>query len=138
MKILFLDIDGVCNFAGTRERYRGFIGIDPELMVRVKKIIEESGCLVVLSSTWRLDGESRAEVQRHVKLHDVTPDMAGALRGAEVKAWLDWHPDVECYAILDDNSDFSGHQHLFKTSFSTGITDEIASKVIEHLKEGIK
>src|SRR6476620_9901650 len=126
-KILFLDIDGVCNCAATVERHKGFIGIDPLLMSRVSKIVADTGCLVVLSSTWRLDLEGRREVQRHVKLFDITPDHSGGLRGAEVKRWLEWHPDVERYAILDDNTDFYGDQPLFKTDFATGITDDIAS-----------
>lgn len=132
-KILFLDIDGVCNFAGTKERHRGFIGIDPLLMERAKKIIEDTKCSVVLSSTWRLKGEDRQEVQRHIKLYDATPYRPGSLRGLEVKLWLEWHPAVKVYAILDDNSDFYGYQHLFKTSFTEGLTEEIAKKVIEHL-----
>lgn len=132
-KALFLDIDGVCNCADTVEQHRGFIGINPVLMARVKQIIERTGCEVVLSSTWRLNTDGLAEVKRHIKLYDVTPDRPGSLRGAEIKLWLDWHPEFEHYAILDDNSDFFGHQHLFKTTFATGITDEIANKVIEHL-----
>jgi hypothetical protein len=47
--------------------------------------------------------------------------------------WLDQHPDVTRYAILDDDSDFYADQPLFKTAWQTGITDEIAQQVTEYL-----
>jgi hypothetical protein len=60
------------------------------------------------------------------------------MRGDEVNAWLAEHPTVERWAILDDDSDFCDDQPLFKTSWSTGITEEIAAKVTSHLNGGSK
>jgi len=142
MKVLFLDIDGVCNsaeYAKSRPK-GGLLGIDPKLAKKVRRVIKETGCEVVLSSTWRLYDKSRHDVRRDVcGFLDVTPNFqAGAQngrteRGYEVQDWLDRHPDVEVYAILDDDSDFLEDQWLFKTTFKLGITDEIAAKVIAHL-----
>ena len=134
MKVLFLDIDGVVNRAGTRQRYRGFMGIDPCLASMVGKIILDTGAAVVLTSTWRHFQGGREEVDRHVyKTFDVTPIADTGFRGEEVKMWLDGHPEVTRYAIVDDDSDFYADQPLFKTNWQTGITDEVAQQVTKFL-----
>lgn len=136
-KILFLDIDGVANCRSTKQRFGVFIGIDPKMVAEIKRIVKATGCLIVLSSTWRLDGESRVHVRKKVCAYlDITGRDPSGFRGAEVKRWLENNGDlhrVSNYAILDDDSDFYPDQHLFQTSFQTGLTREIANKVIEHL-----
>lgn len=133
MKVLFLDMDGVCNcLANFQNEHQGVYQIDPDMMARVQRIVRETGCEVVLSSSWRMDSDGRDAVKKHVKLRDITP-VRGGLRGEEVKIWLRWHPEYEVYAILDDSSDFYGYQHLFRTRWDTGLTDEIADAVIKHL-----
>src|SRR6185295_8548719 len=103
MKVLFLDIDGVCNCATTTQRHRGMVGIDPIMAFRVGKIVLDTGCEVVLSSSWRHYPDAREEVQKQVvSFMDVTPDLKGITdRGCEVLAWLDKHPEVTVHAILD-------------------------------------
>lgn len=146
MKVLFLDIDGVCNSAEYAERrYKatgkgGLLGIDPILASKVRRIIKETGCEVVLSSTWRLYDNARHQVRREVcGFIDVTRNLQAGekngvvKRGVEVQEWLDRHPEVEQHAILDDDSDFLENQWLFQTTFKHGITDEIADNVIAHL-----
>lgn len=136
LKVLFLDIDGVVNCATTAQRHRGAIGIDPYMALLVGRIIIATDCKVVLSSTWRLWENARREVHEQVcGFIDVTPTVHSSFRGDEVKAWLDAHPNVTKYAILDDNSDFLPDQPLFKTSFATGITQEIVDKVIAYFNE---
>jgi hypothetical protein len=145
-KILFLDIDGVCNSAEYAERRfketgkGGLLGIDPTLAARVRKIVKATNCDVVLSSTWRLYDKARHDVRRDViGFIDVTPNLQAGekngivKRGVEVQDWLDRHPDVEVYAILDDDSDFLEDQWLFKTTFKQGLTEQIAANVIAHL-----
>lgn len=135
MKVLFLDIDGVVNSQATAQRHRGFVGIDPYMADLVKKIVADTDCKVVLSSSWRVWPASKATVTKQVvKLYDATRDFKGKTdRGCEIKDWLDRHPDVERYAILDDNSDFHPDQHLFKTSWPFGLTPEIAEDVTNYL-----
>jgi len=142
IKILFLDIDGVCNNRRTRERQgkTKFIGIKPELAARVRRIIAETGCKVVLSSSWRLFPESKDWAEQQVcEFMDCTTDLQrGAVwgmvyRGFEIKEWLERHPGVRHYAILDDSYDFLWGQHLFRTTWEDGLTDEIADNVIAHL-----
>lgn len=137
LKILFLDIDGVVNCAATTQRHGPYIGIDPTMAARVKRIIAETGCKVVLSSTWRHDVESRAEVKRKVcDFIDRTPGSKfnGQWRGQEVQAWINLcSATIDEYAILDDDADFYPDQPLFKTEWPVGLTDEIADKVIAYL-----
>jgi hypothetical protein len=162
MKILFLDIDGVVNCATTTQRHRGFIGIDPMMAFLVGKItLAVPDLKVVLSSSWRHMTEGREEVERQVvPIFDITPrrEKGNLLRGDEIKAWLDSHELMKCdtptscppfsramcmghsiekYAILDDDSDMLEEQlpNFFKTSWQTGITDEIAERVINHFQK---
>jgi hypothetical protein len=135
VKILFLDVDGVLNCSSTRQRYKGFIGIDPKLATIVQRIIGETECQVVLSSVWRLEEDSRSAVRKQVcNFMDITKNLGFVQRGNEVAEWLERAgDDIERYAILDDNSDFFPEQPLFQTKWYNGLTDEIADRVIAHL-----
>lgn len=137
MNVLFLDIDGVVNCKTTQQRYGPFVGIDPQKVAIVNNIVNETGCVIVLSSSWRLPpADMLQHVREHFNIHDITPDKRGLTdRGCEVIAWLKEHPEVELHAILDDNSDFHEDQPLFLTSWETGITQELADQVIRHLKQ---
>jgi len=57
--------------------------------------------------------------------------------GFEIMEWLNRHPGARRYAILDDSSDFLWGQHLFRTTWEDGLTDEIADAVIEHLNSDL-
>ena len=140
MKVLFLDIDGVCNCRATEARFGGFIGIDKHMARRVRQIVQDTGCSVVLSSTWRLDAKSREHVREMVtEFIDVTKSLGRGFRGDEVQEWLDRHPDVTRYAILDDDGDFHDGQPLFQTSFmGDGLTPEIEKQVTQYLKGEIE
>lgn len=135
MKVLFLDVDGVLNCRTTEERFMGFLGIDPELVKLVDKIVDKTGCKVVLSSSWRLWEPHKQHVADHIEFIDVTLDNKGLTdRGCEIQKWLEENP-VDNYAILDDNGDFHKDQHLFRTVILTGLTGEVANRVIEHLNQ---
>jgi hypothetical protein len=144
MIVLFLDIDGVCNSLAYAQRngMNLWNKVDPEACELVRQIIEATGCQVVLSSTWRLYPDSLKVVREQVcEFIDVTPNFQTAEnhrsatpRGNEIQDWLDRHPGVERYAILDDDSDMLPGQHLFQTTFAAGLTPEIAAKVIKHLQ----
>jgi hypothetical protein len=138
MKVLFLDVDGVLNSADTIRRYA--MGIDPLLALLVKRVIVTTGSEIVLSSSWRLIDRGRELVDQQVgKFVDVTPDLRG-LRGDEIKAWLTMHPEVEKYAILDDDDDMLPEQlpNFFQTSRSTGITEKIAIAIENHLGSRVR
>lgn len=145
MKILFLDIDGVVNCQDTFFRTKGerdsLFVIDPYMALLVARIIEATGAQIVLSSSWRNHPDGIEVVERRVwKILDTTCSSwyergtdHHSLRGEEIQKWLDAHPEVTRYCILDDDSDMLPHQKHFKTSWKIGLTDEIAKQVIEYL-----
>ena len=140
MKVLFLDIDGVVNCKTTRRRRkRGLMPIDPKLARIVQNIARSVPELkVVLSSSWREVEQGRTVVEGNVvPCFDATPvfDEADDVRGYEIQAWLELHPRVTRYAIVDDDCDMLDHQrpHFFRTSAKTGITQRLANKIVAHL-----
>lgn len=133
MKILFLDIDGVVNSRSTTN-FDQLYPIDPYMAFLVGKIQLDTGCEVVLSSSWRHHPDGVAAVEKRiVKIKDVTPTKD--YRGDEIIEWLKKHPGVERYAILDDDTDFHDWQPLFKTTFENGLTEEIAKQVTDYLNQ---
>lgn len=150
MKVLFLDIDGVVN---KRDNFNPanrdtLWPIDRYCAFLVGKIQLDTDCEVVLSSAWRHHPEGIEQVEKQVvKLLGKTPSVPTPkelitargvewpheLRGDEVNAWLEKHPEVTRYAILDDSMDFYDDQPLFRTTFEDGLTDEIAKEVTAYL-----
>lgn len=138
MKVLFLDIDGVANCKTTGQRHNGLIGIDPYMALLIARIVESTDTKIVLSSSWRYSTEGREHVKKAVyPFIDITPlgRNIDETRGHEIKRWLEAHPEVTKYAILDDDSDMLEEQlpNFFQTSWDNGLTDEIAEKVTKHL-----
>jgi hypothetical protein len=155
MRVLFLDIDGVLN-------HRGVYGLGeaaplcPDAMTQLKRVIDETGCKIVLSSTWRLmpklvDKLPVAIVTGHFHgdwrtieiRHGVSPGgvYLPTKRGEEIAEWLGRHPEVERYAIVDDDSDFLEDQLPFfvKTSFDAGgLTAECADRLIALLAPPVR
>lgn len=79
----------------------------------VGKIVLDTGCQVVLSSSWRVfHDDGIKEIGRQVTfIDDVTPppwyDKESdhhSTRGEEIQKWLDVHSDVDVYAIVDDDT----------------------------------
>ena len=138
MNVLFLDIDGVVNCHSTIQRHRGLVGIDPRLALLVRRItLAVAELKVVLSSSWRNFPDGRRAVEDEVvPIFDITPRLKG-IRGDEIKAWLDQHPEVRKYAIIDDSMEFLREEqipHLFLTTWETGITEEIVGRIIDHFR----
>lgn len=139
MKVLFLDVDGVLNnnddFKGARST---FVICDTKVD-RLIRLIKELGLKVVLSSTWRT---SVAHVE-YLKdkgvisplwMHDdwrTGEKWRSYVRGEEIQEWLDKHPEVTAYAILDDYSDMLDCQldRFVRTNEEHGLTDEDCEKV---------
>jgi hypothetical protein len=141
MKVIFLDIDGVLNSHRSAVAYGGLPhhaadhrGRFDEIAVRlVRGIAARAGAQVVLSSSWRADPEWR-EIGNAlgIPLLDRTPQMLGP-RGKEIAAWLEAHPKVECYAILDDDPDMLPEQlpYFVQTSYNDGLTWACAEKLAQ-------
>ena len=137
MKVLFLDIDGVVNNKRTDKKFRNLMAIDPAMAALIQRIVQNTGCEIILSSSWRLFQHGRDEIERKIcKFADITPILR-APRGNEIKAWLMRHPEIEHYAILDDARSILPEQraNFFQTTWESGLTEEIALAVEKHLNE---
>lgn len=138
MKILFLDIDGVLNHRKSPTTNGVFV-IDEQLLPLLKRIVDETGVKIVLSSSWRLSIHSRLRVKDALKtigtrFIDYTKFISGP-RSEEIKEWLERHPKVTSFAILDDDFDAKIDGHFFQTDFNNGLTPEITEKVIKYLNK---
>ena len=140
--ILFLDIDGVLNdrefvsivaakFDGLPVRdgkWDGTHHLDPARVKRLNRVLEQTECKVVLSSSWRrLFGSADTETMLRDRgfegrLHSETPRIYGAPRAEEISAWLQANPS-QTFAILDDDPGAGvGHEaHFVQTT--DGIED---------------
>ena len=137
MKVIFLDIDGVVNNKRTKENFQGFMTVDPAMAAVVQRIVRNTGCEIVLLSSWRLFQNGRDKVERKIcKFADITP-ILHAPRGYEIKVWLTRHPEIEQYAILDDAGSILPEQraNFFETTWGSGLTEDIALAVEKHLNE---
>jgi hypothetical protein len=134
MKIIFLDIDGVLNCKTTDNPRKFPYFIDKKLLARLRGLIDATGALIVLSSTWRLDPIG-VMAARHfgIPIFDLSPDMPGDARFKEIKAWLSAHPGVERYAVIDDEDDDIDGLPLFQPSSKTGLNEEIVQGVAAYL-----
>ena len=143
MRVLFLDIDGVLNRRGTKERCGGYLGVDRELSRRFLTWLRGTDVKVVLSSTWRLHPEMWDHLREAgIKFDGVTPDLVrkrvsgvyeATVRGDEINKYLDDFPQITSYAILDDNSDMLEHQKPFfvQTDEDIGIEDKHIARLNE-------
>ena len=156
-KLLFLDFDGVINSHEFMQSNRcgeevgGVVGIDPEAVERVNRIIKETGAEVVVSSTWRIR-RTRTQLCDILVAHGfkgivrgMTPHIPATksgvengTRGLEIQAWIDTAPNygitVKAFVILDDDSDMNHlMDRLIKTSMASGLLDEHVERAIEML-----
>lgn len=126
MKVIFLDIDGVLNVIGQgRDEYGQ--GFHRHLVENFEYVIRETAAKIVISSTWRFSGLSVMQSMwkdRNLpgEVIGVTPDCANLgenglwetkERGYEIKQWLDNHPEVDRFVIIDDDSDMLVEQHPY-------------------------
>lgn len=163
--MIFLDIDGVLNsgdymralhrlyvnhgIGSTRDQYGQLF--DERCVNFLELIIRETGAKLVISSTWRLNGILRLKRMWGDRglpgdIIDTTPKYPNpeiveryyeprAARGYEIQEWLDNHPEVTDYVILDDDSDMLTHQKFVKCGNHYGITYEVMTEAISILNK---
>ena len=114
MKAFFLDCDGVLNHHQMNWNHRRW-PLDPACATRVVRIVAETGCKVVLSSTWRKLGQEAVDALQALGItnHSKTGNCCAGIRGVEIHSWIGKNVPHEeryetktfRYAILDDDSD---------------------------------
>ena len=166
-KYLFLDFDGVLNTARYAKllRKEGLDPIDafgpmfdPMAIDNLRNIVEQTGCEIVLSSTWRNEGLMQMRAlwkDRNLpgELFSMTPILLSATyrdaqsgemfgmaeryaKALEINAWLQRHASgTSQYVILDDENVFfqSQQEHLVQTNENDGLTAQKAMVAIDVL-----
>lgn len=149
MKILFLDIDGVLN---SSQFYQNKTNsqllkepFDRSCAGFVKMIVDQTGAVIVLTSTWRGGWEKEAErctLEGHLlndlfsslglTVFDKTEVLPGG-RAAEILKYLKDCPEtVSSYVIIDDNDfhwkRYGLSRHVVQTDFADGGLKELHAK----------
>lgn len=152
IKILFLDVDGVLNTINSKGRLICKNGDLFELNLNnnriklLKKIIENTNCKIVLTSTWRMKYIACNKLEKKLKyknieIYDRTPILGEkSMRGDEIKLWINQYKqkydifDMK-YAIVDDDEIFLEEQLDFfvKTDPLKGLTNENVENIIKIL-----
>eukprot|EP00188_Purpureofilum_apyrenoidigerum_P004840 Plantae.Rhodophyta-Purpureofilum_apyrenoidigerum.ctg5797.p1 GENE.Plantae.Rhodophyta-Purpureofilum_apyrenoidigerum.ctg5797~~Plantae.Rhodophyta-Purpureofilum_apyrenoidigerum.ctg5797.p1 ORF type:complete len:166 (+),score=34.81 Plantae.Rhodophyta-Purpureofilum_apyrenoidigerum.ctg5797:232-729(+) len=107
-KVVFLDVDGVLHPALGKEHF------SVNCMEQLKRIVEQTGASIVLSSSRRVLSRGHSKVANALKqyglaLLDVTPDYGRIdKRAEEICAWLDLHPETQAFVAIDDMDLFLG------------------------------
>lgn len=144
MKVLFLDFDGVLNLIPKSSNDGKFY--KPACINLEFLLGKISDLKIVVSSSWRRNGLD--SVRETLKENGIDPrrviDVTGNEqstderdhRGYQVECWLEKHPEVKHFAIVDDNTDFVPLKHkLVKTASHRGLTQANVEKLIELLGE---
>lgn len=150
-KAIFLDIDGVLNWQRSESRApSGVIGVDDERVKRLRKIVEATNSIIVLTSTWQMSFFSETCIssdanylikklnRRGMRIHGKTGKW-GDDRGQGIIEWLQKNPEIESWIVLDDEvfPDFKEYgilPRLVQTSFvDGGLQDEHVEKAITML-----
>lgn len=157
MKIIFLDIDGVLNCRTSRSRCGKYLGIDSDKLLRLKKIIDETGAKIVLVSTWKLgwyqlaqDKHKQNDLANYLdrkfkriglEVYDKTLDSLAGFYFSRGEGILEYKicKDIESYVIIDDfQFDYDGcglTDCYIKTNAQIGLTDAEVQKATEILNE---
>jgi len=140
-KILFLDFDGVitsdtytrkCIFEYRRENLYGLDWFDPACLGALRKVVDQTGAVIVVSSSWReLGMEKLARLWKELsmpgELYGTAPEWIPTKREA-IARWLKEN-EWDRYVIVDDSE--PGLANTFKTNPATGMTSDDADRIIE-------
>lgn len=142
MKIIFLDIDGVLVpgpflrgvFKGAApdgsDMRKRMNMMDPAKITLLNDLDDIEGVQVVVSSSWRSNPETPKLLLAEgltIPLHEdwrttrAYPQDGSPARGWQINEWLKRHPEVESYAILDDDSDMYSWQSFVKVCGEAGL-----------------
>jgi len=163
-KVLFLDIDGVlnCMYPTPSDNHEWIdleewrYGFNPELVARLRFIIANTNCKIVVSSSWRhhtnyapyqhdrnwrdVLAEKLRRPREEVFVGETGYDKQGR-RGVEILQWLSDHY-VGNYCVVDDEVvdivPYVDNSKVVKTDMRYGLTVEDARRIIQVLNKGDK
>ena len=151
MKIIFLDIDGVLNCKTTKAKCGQYVGIDGPKVKLLRRIVEETDAIIVMTSTWKKHWNKRDDFDRymhrkfskeHLEIFSCT-DGDFYERGYGIHKWIDEH-EVESWVVLDDEiaPDYDDEilQRLVKTEWYSddgGLHEEDVPLAVGILNNGL-
>jgi hypothetical protein len=153
VKVIFLDIDGVlCTGETVNEMVaigmHHFCHFAKGPVYQLNKIVAETGAEIVVSSSWRCDGERWEALMTHFANMGVAKRPIGRTidlwhrlptgsklqpqRGDEIAAWLS--TDVTGFVVLDDDCDMDAVKdnfvHIRNGMWRGGLHSGYAEKAI--------
>lgn len=155
MKVIFLDIDGVLSPTHyMNSLYKMWKASFNEIKSHdeygqlffyqncdaLKKIIDETGAKIVISSAWRLEGEAKMKemwADRNLAGEIIGITLVGANRGVEISQWINCNDFQGNYVIIDDLKLMLKEQEPFfvNTNGFVGLTMKDAEKAIQILNK---
>lgn len=149
MKILFLDFDGVITTLKTRWK------IDMDKIKIINEICDKTDAKIVVTSSWRIGyGGDVSAFHESLKQYFIKNEYVGLFKfnkfisnivgmtesigglcGNEIKLYMNEHPEVDNYVIVDDDSDMCDYQlfNFVQTDTYEGITERDAKLCIDIL-----
>ena len=154
MKVLFLDIDGVLNswtdWVEKKEfghpHNEGSTQINRSQLALISRVVRETECKIVISSTWRhyfsLDKIHKFFVERgwphprEVIVGETPSKLSNNHRGQEIEWWLEEN-SCDRYCIVDDDASMFEEQlpYFVNTDGDIGLTYKQHLKIIENLNK---
>lgn len=145
MKVIFLDIDGVLNCQASKARCEEFVGIDTAKVRLLRKLVENTGAVIVLTSTWKKHWNKRDHFDKymhnkfgkeHIEVFSCT-DGDTYKRGAGIHDWLKEH-EVESWVVLDDEIFGDYDRPIFERLVKTEWYDDNGGIHEEHIELATK
>lgn len=149
LKVIFLDVDGVLNNDATNTRTKsGAEFVDDFLIKRLKRLIDETDAIVVMSSSWRYGRSCQSHcsdfnelieklAEFGVEIEDYTPELRITDKSVEIDEYLGEHPEIDRFVILDDDDMVLHSEYHVQTLNRYGLTDENVDEAIAILNKEI-
>lgn len=146
MRLLFLDVDGVLNSTEVLNTPLRFpVPVGEHHLRLLNTLVTQTGCQIVLSSTWRLSPEYRTGLRAAFEHHGIpewigtTPDLKTGRRADEILGWLRSHVTVPAVAVgIDDAEDIDiGNDHGLEVRFKTLTTDPDSGLTAEVVQQAV-
>lgn len=141
--VLFLDFDGVlnCNTGWKRDDPQSYMYVTAECVEQLGRVLGECpDVMICVSSTWRRfhsitelrEFLGKFEIPGHRMISRTPMRFSEGVRGHEIQAWLEEHPGVQRFVIVDDDADMAHLiSQLVQTDSDVGLTKEKAGEIIQ-------
>ena len=158
LKLIFLDVDGVLNFRGTKDYVGKYLGIDDGKVTFLKEIVDKTDAKIILVSTWNYYWYKEKNLkdkqdefanhldeklaQQGLSIFDKAESLRVMNRGESILDSIDKLNkkgfEVDKFVIIDDEmfdyKELKLTKNLIQTSFENGgLLKKHISKVVAKL-----